>query len=188
MSFIPCIKIKIMDIARLFLDSAIKRMTEYKKLGEKTFDQLNDEQMQVQPNNESNSIAIIIHHLHGNMLSRWTNFLTEDGEKAWRNRDEEFELHKASKEQLIQLWNEGWSVLLHTLSSLSEADLSNTVTIRKEPLSVIDAINRQIAHYSYHVGQIVFLGKWIKGSEWKTLSIARKGSADFNEKMMGKNL
>ena len=126
-----------MDIARLFLDSAIKRMTEYKKLGEKTFDQLNDEQMQMQPNNESNSIAIIIHHLHGNMRSRWTNFLTEDGEKAWRNRDEEFELHKASKEQLIQLWNEGWSVLLHTLSSLSEADLSNTVTIRIFALAAI---------------------------------------------------
>jgi hypothetical protein len=181
------IKIKTMNVARLFLDSAIKRMNEYRKLGEKTFEQLNDEQMQMQPNNESNSIAIIIHHLHGNMLSRWTNFLTEDGEKAWRNRDEEFELHKANKEQMIQLWNEGWNVLLHALSSLSEENLSNTVTIRKERLSVIDAINRQIAHYSYHVGQIVFLGKWIKGSEWKTLSIARKGSADFNEKMMSKN-
>jgi hypothetical protein len=177
-----------MNIARLFLDSAIKRMNEYRKLGEKTFEQLNDEQMQTQPNNESNSIAIIIYHLHGNMLSRWTNFLTEDGEKPWRNRDEEFELHKANKVQMIQLWNEGWNVLLQALSSLSEEDLSNTVTIRKEPLSVIDAINRQIAHYSYHVGQIVFLGKWIKGNEWKTLSIARKGSADFNEKMMGKNL
>jgi len=177
-----------MDVARLFLDSTIKRMNEYKKLGEKTFDQLDDDQMLMQPNYESNSIAIIIHHLHGNMLSRWTNFLTEDGEKPWRNRDEEFELYNANKDQLMQLWNEGWGVFLHTLSSLSEDDLSKTVTIRKEPLIVIDAINRQIAHYSYHVGQIIFLGKWIKASEWKTLSIARKGSADFNEKMMGKNL
>ena len=172
-----------MDIGRLFLDSAIKRLTEYKLLGEQTFEQLTSKQMLTQPNEASNSIAIIIQHLHGNMLSRWTNFLTEDGEKPWRNRDEEFELQELSKEQLLKLWNEGWNVFLHTISSLSEADLGKTITIRTEPLIVVDAINRQIAHYSYHVGQIVFLGKWIRNEEWLSLSIPKKGSDAFNKKM-----
>src|SRR5215203_201509 len=171
--------------AQLFLDSAINRFLEYKRLGEKTFEQLNDEQMHFQPNAASNSIAIIIQHLHGNMVSRWTNFLTEDGEKPWRNRDEEFELQKLSKEQLMDLWNEGWNVVLQTISSLSGADLGKTITIRSEPLNVVDAINRQIAHYSYHVGQIVFLGKWIRNEDWLSLSIPKTGSDAFNKKMKG---
>jgi uncharacterized damage-inducible protein DinB len=177
-----------MNTNRVFLDSALKRLKEYKLLGEKTFDQLSDEQLNVQPNKESNSIAIIVQHMHGNMLSRWTNFLTEDGEKPWRKRDEEFELNKFTKEQIIKLWSEGWEALLQTLSSLSDDDLAKTVSIRSEELNVIDAINRQIAHYSYHVGQIVFLVKWLKAEEWKSLSIPLKGSVDFNDKMMGKKL
>ena len=163
-------------------------MTDQKILGEKTFDQLNNEQIHFQPNKESNSIAIIVQHLHGNMVSRWTNFLTEDGEKPWRKRDEEFELKFFNKEQIINLWNEGWHIFLQALSSLTDNDLTRTITIRNEELSVVDAINRQIAHYSYHVGQIVFLGKWIKADEWKSLSIPSKGTAAFNEKMMGGKL
>ena len=177
-----------MNMNRTFLDSAVKRLKEYKLLGEKTFDQLGEEQLNFQPNKESNSIAIIVQHLHGNMLSRWTNFLTEDGEKPWRNRDDEFELKIFTNQQITNLWTEGWETLLQTLSSLSDNDLTKTVSIRSEELSVIDAINRQIAHYSYHVGQIVFLGKWLKGEEWKSLSIPVKGTAAFNDKMMGGKL
>lgn len=174
-----------MDIGRVFLQSAIRRLTDYKLLGEKTFEQLSNEQMFFQPNQESNSIAIIIQHLHGNMLSRWTNFLTEDGEKFWRKRDEEFEFQQLNKEQLINLWVEGWNVFLQTISSLTEADLCKTVSIRSEPLTVVDAINRQIAHYSYHVGQIVFIGKWIRNEDWLSLSIPKKGTEAFNKKMKG---
>ena len=177
-----------MNTNRVFLDSASKRLKEYKLLGEKTFEQLSEEQLNFQPNKDSNSIAIIVQHLHGNMLSRWTNFLTEDGEKPWRKRDEEFEIKRFTKEQIIKLWSEGWETLLQTLASLSDDDLTKTVSIRNEALNVIDAINRQIAHYSYHVGQIVFLGKWLKAKDWKSLSIPLKGSVDFNDKMMGKKL
>jgi len=170
-------------IGKIFLDSAIKRFKEYKVLGEKTFDQLTGEEMQFQPNEASNSIAVIIQHLHGNMLSRWTNFLTEDGEKESRNRDDEFEAHSFSKEELIEKWNQGWKVLLDSLHSLSPDDLSKTITIRSQPLNVVDAINRQLAHYSYHVGQIVYLGRWIRQGEWKSLSIPKHKSNDFNQQM-----
>lgn len=170
-------------IEKLFLDSIIKRFKEYKSLGEKTFDQLDDEAVHVQPNEASNSIAVIIQHLHGNMLSRWTNFLTEDGEKIWRQRDDEFEPHSFSKQELLDKWNEGWKVFLDTLESLTPGDLSKTITIRSQPLNVVDAINRQLAHYSYHVGQIVYLGRWIKNGDWKSLSIPKGGSNAFNEKM-----
>lgn len=171
------------SIGAAFLESAVKRFGEYKALGDKTFAQLSDEQFHFQPNPESNSIAIIIQHMHGNMLSRWTAFLTEDGEKGWRNRDAEFEVQPFSKEQLVQLWNEGWSVLFNTLASLNEHDLLKKITIRKQPLLVIDAINRQLAHYSYHVGQIVFLGKMVQGEHWQTLSIPRGASQQFNKSL-----
>lgn len=170
-------------IEKLFLDSVIKRFKEYKVLGEKTFDQLEDEEMHFQPNEASNSIAVIIQHMSGNMLSRWTNFLSEDGEKEWRNRDDEFEVHKFSKQQLINKWDEGWKVVLQTLESLTENDLFKTITIRSQPLNVVDAINRQFAHYSYHVGQIVYLGRWIRQGEWKSLSIAKNKSTEYNQKM-----
>ncbi len=172
-----------MNIAAEFLASAIKRFTEYKAMGDKTFAQLNDEQMLMQPNAVSNSIAVIIRHMHGNMLSRWTNFLMEDGEKPWRQRDEEFQERKATKEELLQQWNEGWSVFLNTLSSLREEDLLKTITIRSQPLIVVDAINRQLAHYSYHVGQIVYVGRWLKNKDWQSLSIPVGGSAAYNQKL-----
>jgi hypothetical protein len=170
-------------IAQIFLDSVIKRFKEYKVLGEKTFEQLKDEEMHFQPNEASNSIAVIIQHLHGNMLSRWTNFLTEDGEKEWRKRDDEFEVHGFTKQQLVEKWNEGWKAVLDTLQSLTENDLSKTITIRSQPLNVVDAINRQMAHYSYHVGQIVYLGRWITKDEWKSLSIPKNKSQQFNQQM-----
>ena len=163
-----------MTIGETFLESVRKRFRDYKALGEKTFAQLNDGDMLMQPNDDSNSIAIIIRHMQGNMISRWTNFLTEDGEKEWRQRDDEFEVHQLNNQQLIDLWEEGWKVFLGTLDSLKEEDLLKTITIRNQPHHVIDAINRQMAHYSYHVGQIVYLGKWLKGGEWTTLSIPKK--------------
>lgn len=171
-----------MTTGNIFLNSAINCFKEYKILGEKTFDQLNDEEMHLQPNEESNSIAIIIQHLHVNMLSRWTNFLTEDGEKEWRKRDDEFEVHRFSKQQLINKWNEGWKVFLEALESLTENDLSKTISIRNQPLNVVDAVNRQMAHYSCHVGQIVYLGRWIKAAEWKSLSVPKNKPKDTNGK------
>jgi hypothetical protein len=170
-------------IEQIFLDSVIKRFKEYKILGEKTFEQLNDVEMHFKPNTASNNIAIIIQHLYGNMLSRWSNFLTEDGEKDWRKRDDEFECHQFSKQQLMDKWNEGWTVFLKSLESLNTNDLSKTITIRGQPLNVVDAINRQMAHYSYHVGQIVYLGRWIKEDQWKSLSIPKNKSQQFNEQM-----
>jgi hypothetical protein len=174
---------KIMKIETLFLESVIKRFKEYKALGDKTFEQLNEADMLFQSNEASNSIAVIIQHLHGNMLSRWTGFLTEDGEKEWRNRDEEFEAHNFSKQQLLDRWNEGWKVFLDALESLKEEDLLKTITIRTQPLTVVDAINRQMGHYGYHVGQIVYIAKWIKSNEWKSLSIPKGTSQQFNRDM-----
>jgi len=172
-----------MSVGTEFLASVIKRFKEYKALGEKTFEQLNEMHMLVQPNDASNSIAVIIQHMHGNMLSRWTNFLTEDGEKAWRKRDAEFEAHPHTKEQLLKLWEEGWRVFLDTLQSLREEDLEKKITIRSQPLIVVDAINRQLAHYSYHVGQIVYVGRWLKDTEWHNLSVPKNSSEEYNRKM-----
>lgn len=162
-----------------FLKDAIKRFRYYKELGDKTFAQLSDADLFYQPSGESNSIAVIIQHLYGNMMSRWTHFLTEDGEKEWRQRDAEFEPMQTSRQDLLSFWNEGWKCLLDTLDSLQPADLTKTVTIRTEPLPVYDAILRQLAHYPYHVGQIVYLGRLIKDKEWQSLSIPRGNSAQY---------
>ncbi len=171
-----------MNLATEFLTSVIKRFKDYKSLGDQTFLQLKDDHLHRQPNEASNSIAIIIQHLHGNMLSRWTNFLTEDGEKPWRKRDEEFDVHDLSKRELLALWDQGWNVFLHELQALTEDDLLKTITIRQQPLIVVDAINRQLAHYSYHVGQIVYLGRWIADAEWTSLSIPKSQSKAYNDK------
>lgn len=173
-------------IEKTFLQSALKEFRDYKALGDKTFAQLDEKDFHFQPNEECNSIAIVIQHMHGNMLSRWTNFLNEDGEKQWRQRDDEFEIHSFNKEQLLKLWEEGWQVVLNTIESLKEDDLSKTIFIRSKPHSVVEAINRQIAHYSSHVGQIIMLGKIIKGKTWQTLSIPKGQSANFNAKMKNK--
>ena len=173
-------------VAQLFLKSAYKRFQDYKTLGDKTLTQLSEAQWHAQPNATSNSIAIIIQHLSGNMKSRWTSFLTEDGEKPWRKRDAEFEEQAQSKEALLQAWEEGWKILLDSISSLTESDLVKTITIRTEPLNVVDAINRQLMHVSYHVGQIVFLGKWLCDENWQTLTIPKGASQQFNASMKKK--
>jgi hypothetical protein len=171
------------SLGATYLDSAIKRLLTYKTLGDRTFAQLEEPDFHYAPNDESNSIAVIIRHLHGNMLSRWTNFLTEDGEKPDRNRDSEFAPPPLGKEALIALWEEGWNCLLTTLRSLRDEDLLKTVTIRHEPLIAIDAINRQLAHYPHHVGQLVYIGKMIRNEKWQSLSIPKGASAEVNEKM-----
>ncbi|MGZ5220247.1 MAG: DUF1572 family protein [Chitinophagaceae bacterium] len=170
----------------IFLKSAIQQFRDYKLLAEKTFAQINEADFLYQPNETTNSIAINITHLHGNMLSRWTHFLTEDGEKEWRKRDDEFETHQYSKEKLLQLWEEGWQEVFNSLEVLTASDLEKTIYIRSKPLTVIEAIHRQLTHYAYHVGQIVMLGKIIKGAQWQTLSIAKGQSAVFNSDMKKK--
>lgn len=166
---------------KTFLESAIKKFRSQKTLGEKTFAQLEDKNFLFKPSAESNSIAVIVQHMYGNMLSRWTNFLTEDGEKSWRKRDAEFEDVLQTKQGVINAWNAGWDCVLNTLQSLQPQDLIKTITIRSQPLSVIDAIIRQIDHYGYHVGQIVYIGKIIKDADWQTLSIAKNKSSEFNQ-------
>jgi len=166
-----------------FLTDCIKRFEYYKSLGDKTFNQLEEKDFFFKPSPDSNSIAIIIQHMYGNMLSRWTNFLTEDGEKEWRNRDAEFNEMKISKQDLLSFWNEGWNVLLNTLKILTPEDLTKTIHIRTEPLIVYDAIIRQMAHYPYHVGQIITLAKMIKDKHFKNLSIPKGDSQQFNQQM-----
>ena len=176
-----------MSIGNVFLQSAIKRLAYYKGLADKTFEQLTEPDMHFQPNEASNSIAIIIQHMAGNMLSRWTDFLSTDGEKEWRNRDEEFESNRNSKKQLIELWEKGWGCCLDSLNRLTEEDLLKTISIRNEGLKVADAINRQLAHYPYHVGQIIYLARIIKNEQWQNLSIAKGNSEHFNSQMKAKS-
>jgi hypothetical protein len=166
-----------------FLASAIQQFKDYKQLADKTFVQLSDPDFHFRPNDQTNSIAIIIAHMHGNMLSRWTNFLTEDGEKSWRRRDDEFEAHEYPREQLLQLWEHGWQVVFEALQGLETGDLDKTIHIRTKPLSVMDAIHRQLTHYASHVGQIIMMGKFIKGAAWETLSIPKGKSPEFNEQL-----
>lgn len=168
----------------LYIDSIKKRFLYYKNLGDKTFEQLTDEHLFWQYNEESNSIATIVKHVSGNMISRWTNFLTEDGEKPWRNRDSEFSNSLKNKTDVIELWENGWRVFLDALSEINEQNLESTIYIRGEAHSVLDAINRQLAHYPYHIGQMVYIAKMLKNNDWKTLSIARNTSEDFNQKML----
>ena len=169
-------------IGKEYLQTVIRRLKYYKELGDKTFEQLNnDAGFHYQPNEGSNSIEVIIQHMTGNMLSRWTNFLMEDGEKEWRQRDDEFTIHNYTKQQLMQLWEKGWKCFLDALEALGEDDLLKTISIRQEKLSVIDAINRQLAHYPYHIGQILYLGRMIKGHDWKNLSIPKGQSRQYNK-------
>ncbi|SFD64250.1 Protein of unknown function [Chitinophaga sp. CF118] len=173
-------------IENIYLDSVIKRFYFYKDLGDKTLAQLTAEELHWQPDGEPNSIYLIIKHLSGNMLSRWTDFLTTDGEKPSRNRDSEFEEDAASKEKILDTWEKGWKCMMDTLSSLQPGDLEKTVNIRNEPHIVIDAINRQLAHVPHHIGQIVYIGKMIKKENWQNLSIPKGHSQDFNRQKFGK--
>jgi uncharacterized damage-inducible protein DinB len=170
-----------------YLSSTIKQFEYYKSLGDKTIGQLSFEDLQNEVAKDSNSIAIIVKHLVGNMLSRWTNFLSEDGEKEWRQRDEEFEDTFTSKEELLNTWQQGSNCLFNTLKLLSKNDLERIIYIRNQGHTVTEAINRQMMHYSYHIGQIVFLGKLIKGKDWQSLSIPKGGSKVYNKAKFGKD-
>jgi len=169
-----------------YLPSIVKQFQYYKMLGEQTFDQLSDEKLFWQVNSESNSVAIIVKHLHGNMMSRWTDFLTGDGEKEWRNRDQEFDNDIQSKEELLTKWNEGWQCLFDAITPLEEKDLEIEIYIRNMGHTVIEAINRQLAHYSYHVGQIVYIGKICQNDAWQSLSIPKGGSKSYNKEKFSK--
>ncbi len=175
-----------MNLASEFLQSVVKRLNYYKELGDKTFEQLNETDFHFKTDEESNSIALIIQHMAGNMLSRWTGFLTTDGEKDWRNRDAEFEEQNLSMQQLIALWQKGWDCCFDTLASLTGVDLLKTIYIRNEGLLAIDAINRQFAHYPYHVGQIIYIARMIKKENWQSLSIAKGKSGQYNDQMHAK--
>ncbi len=166
-----------------YIEDSLSLFRYYKKLGEGAMDQVSDEQLFTALDPEMNSIAIIVKHMAGNMRSRWTDFLTSDGEKPDRNRDTEFEQPPSTRTELLTIWNDGWNRVFDALEPLSDADNERTVTIRGEPHSVMQAINRQIAHYSYHVGQIVFLAKHLNASRWKSLSVPRNNSAEFNRKV-----
>lgn len=169
-----------------YLESIRKQFEYYKMLGDKTIDQLPEDKLFWQYNDESNSIAIIVKHLYGNMLSRWTDFLTTDGEKEWRNRDAEFENNINSKETLIEMWVEGWKCLFNTLNLLKADDLNRIIYIRNEGHTVLEAINRQLAHYPYHVGQMVFIGKMICNEKWISLSIPKGNSSSYNKEKFSK--
>lgn len=170
--------------ALAYRDEAIRAFRQYRKLAEDALAQLEDGQFFQAPDPESNSTALIVKHLAGNLRSRWTDFLTSDGEKPDRNRDLEFEAAGTdSREALTAAWNAGWSILFATLEGLDAADFERAVIIRGEPHSVLQALNRQVAHYAYHVGQIVFLAKHLKGRDWRTLSVPKGASDAFNAKM-----
>lgn len=163
-----------------------KRFQYYKELADKTYAQLTDEQLFWQPNPESNSVAVITKHLAGNMISRWTDFLTEDGEKEWRNRDGEFLNDFKSREEMLGFWEKGWDVFFEALNLITDENLSKEITIRGEKHSFLDAVLRQLAHYPYHIGQIVYIAKMLKDDEWQTLTIPRNKSAEYNLEMLKK--
>jgi hypothetical protein len=169
-----------MEINNQYLESVKKQFLYYKTLGEKAMEQLEPQQLFVSLNEDTNSIATIVKHLSGNMLSRWTDFLTTDGEKEWRNRDSEFENDLQSKEEVLALWNKGWKCLFTALNGLQPEQLSQIIYIRNEGHTVVEAINRQLAHYPYHIGQIVFYAKQLKNGDWESLSIPKNKSNSYN--------
>jgi hypothetical protein len=170
-----------------YLPSVLKQFEYNKSLGDKTFAQLTKEQLFWQYNTESNSIATIVKHISGNILSRWTNFLTEDGEKSWRNRDQEFINSYNSKEEMVADWEKGWQCLFDNLRKITPENSNTIVYIRNEGHTIAEAINRQLCHYSYHIGQIVVIGKMTKNTDWKTLSIAKNASKSYNEEKFSQN-
>lgn len=163
-----------------YLSSVVKQFEYYKSLGEKAFDQLEDSEIHINSNAQTNSIAIITKHIVGNMLSRWTKFLVEDGEKEWRHRDQEFEGGYKDKNELLSAWETGWQCLFDAIKPLQDSDLERIVYIRNEGHTVTEAINRQMMHYAYHIGQIIQLSKIIVGDNWKSLSIPKGKSDAYN--------
>jgi uncharacterized damage-inducible protein DinB len=173
-------------LAAHFLEDALVVFRKYKKLAEDAFAQLDDEEFFATIDAEANSVALIVKHLAGNMRSRWSDFLTTDGEKPDRNRDAEFRLEPhTTRAEVLRWWEEGWGYVFAAVEPLQPADLERTVTIRGEPHTVVKAMNRQLTHYAYHIGQIVLLAKHFKSENWKSLSIARGQSEAFNQSLRG---
>lgn len=172
-----------LEFTTSYLTDSLSLFRYYKSLSERAMAQVSDEDLFTAFDEESNSIAIIVKHMAGNMLSRWTDFLTSDGEKPTRNRDSEFVDPPLSRESLLQLWNESWDVLFCALERLSDADLDRTVKIRGEAHSLTQAINRQLTHYAYHSGQIVLLAKHLSHNRWQSLTIPRNRSTEFNRRV-----
>ena len=172
-----------LELTTSYLKDSLTLFRYYKKLAERAMEQVSDEQLSAVLDSEMNSIAIIVKHMAGNMRSRWTDFLISDGEKADRNRDSEFEKPAPSRADLMNLWENGWNCVFTALEPLSDSDMDRTVTIRGEAHSVMQAVNRQIAHYAYHCGQIVFLAKHLQAKQWKSLSVPRGKSEVFNQKV-----
>ena len=164
-----------------YLTTAKRDFQYYKTLGEKTFSQLEEKDCFWQFDSESNSIAVIVNHLYGNMKSRWTDFLSSDGEKQWRKRDLEFKNQLKTKAEVLNRWEQGWDCVFEALDSINEDNFNTKIYIRNQEHSVIQAINRQLTHYAYHVGQVVYIRRLIKGSKWKYLSIPKGKSDDFNQ-------
>jgi uncharacterized damage-inducible protein DinB len=173
-----------LEFTTSYLQDSLTVLRYYKNLAERAIAQVPDEQLTATLDNEMNSIAIVVKHLAGNMRSRWTDFLTSDGEKPDRNRDTEFDEAPQTRADLLAMWDEGWARVFSALEPLTEADLQRTVTIRGEPHSVMQAINRQVAHYPYHIGQIVMLAKHFQSHAWKSLSVPRRQSAEFNRRVL----
>jgi len=169
-----------------YLESIKKQFAYYKLLGEKTIAQLDDDALFWQYNQDSNSIAIIVNHIAGNMLSRWTDFLKAYGEKTWRNREQEFEDVLKSRAALLARWEEGWVCLFKALENINEDNFDTTIYIRNQGHTIVEAINRQLAHYAYHIGQITFIGKMVKGENWESLSIPRGKSQVYNQDKFAK--
>jgi uncharacterized damage-inducible protein DinB len=167
-----------------YIDDSLSLFHYYKQLAERAMEQVSDDQLFETLDEEMNSIAIVAKHMAGNMRSRWTDFLTTDGEKPDRNRDSEFVAPAKSRAELMKIWNESWQFVFSAIEPLSDGDLARKVNIRHEPHSVMQAINRQIAHYSYHVGQIVFLAKHFNAKGWKSLSVPKNKSSEFNQKVL----
>ena len=174
------------EFSTAYLKDSISLFHYYKKLAERAIEQITDQQLFEVMDEEMNSIAIMMKHMAGNMHSRWTNFLTTDGEKPDRNRDGEFIAPPSSRAELLRAWDGGWQCVFSALEPLSESDLTRKVTIRGEEHSVMQAVNRQIAHYAYHVGQVVFLAKHFQHAGWKSLSVPRNRSAEFNQRVLDK--
>lgn len=171
------------ELTASYLQDALALLGFYRQLGEKAIAQVEDEQLQAALDPEMNSIAIVVKHLHGNMVSRWTGFPSTDGESPTRDRDGEFLAPPQSRAEVMALWNEGWRCAFTALEPLSDADLGRTVTIRGDPHSVLQAIQRQLTHYAYHVGQIVFLAKHLQHAHWKSLSVPRGQSREFTRRV-----
>ena len=169
-----------------YLHASRKQFEYYKMLGDRTFAQISDEDFFWQFNEESNSIAIIVKHIWGNMLSRWTDFLTSDGEKDWRNRETEFANDINDVKTLLEKWEEGWACLFKAIDSVNESNFDTEILIRNQRHTIVEAVNRQMCHYSYHIGQIVYLGRMLKGKDWKSLTIPKGKSEEFNKMRFSK--